>query len=418
MKTHAFFTLLSLLVLFSYAQDEKKWPFMYDQSSYAYLPKSNTFGVHVYNMPVSEGIEFELDFNFQNINFNRNVTGIDTKSNDFVRLIISTQWYVDQAPVRKSTDQVVELNGENGAKGVPITFITDASIPTSSHRIDFIAFTNDISADAGLTFKLTKKDKSITFLQETPFTVTTFSPSLANEMKIEVSHNKNIPGGTMYDRDIKIELNRISTEMPFATNSFTLRSSATELISFRSYQKSSDLMNDNLDDFEARCDVEVKNDKVNNGRPVVYEAILTTPPGTLGVFTIVPEDGVPSTLIPNSNLVITCGATNGRTSWTYIHYQPYMRYTPISYLLSLPSKVGTKENDAIAYGNVVLNPQLETFGTTGVRIVFIILLILFVGLTLFFIFKAVQHRRKIAYRNQVANRETSSLNRARDSSGY
>lgn len=97
---------LFLFVLSSNAQTERIWPYMYDKSAYSYNQTSNVFGVHVHNLPVSEGNEFELDFDIKNVDLNRKIIDPETPSADFVRLIISTQWWITE---KDSTNPAVRV---------------------------------------------------------------------------------------------------------------------------------------------------------------------------------------------------------------------------------------------------------------------------------------------------------------------
>jgi hypothetical protein len=372
---------------------------MYDKSAYSYNQTSNVFGVHVHNLPVSEGNEFELDFDIKNVDLNRKIIDPETPSADFVRLIISTQWWITEKDstnpavrVREGFEQLVELNGTNGANSVPITFLKKKDVSASSYRIDIIAYTHSIEKTAEITMQLIKKDKSIVFKQgdENTFKIGDFSPNLSEELIFNTKNvKKNMKNGNNFDREFQITLTQLTSNIPFAGSIYTLSTNATGNVSFRSYFPTEKT---NQDLFDGKCDFSLTNhglsdknvenqalaDETNQNSPKIFE-VPVKPSNNNLVFTIPTDDDIPAELLAKTQIVIDCGEKKGRDSSVYMKFDESLKNTYVSYTLTsyLPNFEVSKDVSS-AKGSTVVNKNIDS-GASITQISVVVIVFIIVG---------------------------------------
>lgn len=213
---------------------DKTWSFLFDTDSYSYQEYGSLFTLRVFNMPVSEGNTFNLNFTLSDLSINHAVvTPSSETAVDRIEIDVITGYWVEGRPERDVVTIQVPLDGLVQVQSVPISFPERRTpyVATSSHQFIFKVPTHRIGPKAGLDLTLTKADNTLRFLPNKPFVIPGYNNTLVDQFKFKIFDSKSPhkKEDKEIQRGFEIELNSISIPVELGTTPIHITNNSTGL---------------------------------------------------------------------------------------------------------------------------------------------------------------------------------------------
>lgn len=381
---------LAMMMMPTMAQDpeptppvDKIWPFMFDTDSYSYQEYSNLFTLRTYNLPVSEGNKFTLNFTLSNMSINHNVhpDSAPQDSLDQVNIDVITQYWIGDVTERDIVSIVAPLNNTNGSI-VPVEFPFREKTPTSSHQLIFNVPTHRIANNAGIDIRLTKSDDTLSYIMAQPFTIPGYNNTFVGQLLWEAQGSK-MKKSNKLTHGFEITFNSLYDDIPFSNAVINVATNATADWTLK----------ENSSDAKPCIIFDSKNKK----QTYTVTPALSTTSQSPGTWSFVFDESAPI-FSKGAKLQLQC------QDWSFVVASEELLKEPLAYTFTL-SFVDTETLQTLTRSNAILEPKLEGSNTWIVGVIVIAVLIVAIAAALFF---ATRCKAKPNRQRRVQNPESEA----------